>query len=919
MQLSVVLWLLTAPLAVAFYPNLESGGPGRQDYTDAGITEDGILRAVATFMEKYPLLGRPAFSPGQLVNLSPLTPATLFKEYYGGMAQIQTDQSGMYDSLQKPDIDASSLESAWLHAGFALHIIQKFYSNTNWVEMEFFEPYRHLVDPSSKQFPIVSRSQPTCRDCDKTPSGSSSQYVCEDNIIVDRLLTSGYKRDLCPNQSEGKCRHGGQKDLGQDDPPTGGINKETSDPALSPHHKLHQKAGQLAIKATADFFIGPSYGFLDRLGPDKFRKFFNLEGYSVAFVIDVSGSMGGEINDVKTICIEMLKKYQDSSDAPYNYVLVPFNDPDYGPVGITRNIDELQNMIFKLRANGGGDCPELAMTGLELALRNSMPRSQIFFFSDAGAKDKQKEDQVKILVETTKSKINVLLTGYCETRRKKRSPPVTSRQKRSSSKNIFEQLAEFSGGYYVQTQKGALANVLGLVEMALNAAPVKIFTAETEDQEVSFPVDEMLEEFSISVKSTASVVNLVVQQPSGTAATVTKLIDTIMHKAVEIAPIAERGEWKLRINGATDTYVIDISGKSLLDFSYQIMEEANGYTLPIQGRPVRGRNYTISIRVLSEMDDITIEKLLIFDENGKLQFQRKCQQTSHGKAVVKLEFPLTPSRLGISGRTGGGLNFTRVHANLISTEAVQVLRKVGESGVLSPGENTTVSVLVANEGNGMEFTFEVKDELGLLKDFSPKKQHLNPGQNITVTALFEAEGIHNSTSGMAIYSAKSQTAYNYVKIPITVIKQEILITDDEAPQYNITSYVGKCTADQQHSSDCSNYAWGFDFIMWDEGPTGLLTVQASNSDPSPRCSTLMVNVVKQYNCSIRLNCCSPSVHLLMMDEFGNAKELLVDTTIPITNGVNITAVVLGVVAFVLLVLAIGCCVYCFLTRKRQLV
>lgn len=53
-----------------------------------------------------------------------------------------------------------------------------------------------------------------------------------------------------------KCGHGGSSDDKQDFSPTGGINKETSDPLLSPHHHLHQQAAELAVQATRDFFVG---------------------------------------------------------------------------------------------------------------------------------------------------------------------------------------------------------------------------------------------------------------------------------------------------------------------------------------------------------------------------------------------------------------------------------------------------------------------------------------------------------------------------------------------------------------------------------------------------------------------------------------------------------------------------------------
>ena len=39
----------------------------------------------------------------------------------------------------------------------------------------------------------------------------------------------------------------------------GGINKQTSDPRLSPHYFLHNQAAQVAIQATEDFFYGKGW------------------------------------------------------------------------------------------------------------------------------------------------------------------------------------------------------------------------------------------------------------------------------------------------------------------------------------------------------------------------------------------------------------------------------------------------------------------------------------------------------------------------------------------------------------------------------------------------------------------------------------------------------------------------------------
>ena len=113
---------------------------------------------------------------------------------------------------------------------------------------------------------------------------------------------------------------------------TGGINKSTKNCRKSPHYFLHETAAQLAIKATEVFLMG----IQDVIGDDKFLQLFDLgvesHGSSLCFVVDRSGSMRDEIAAVR----DRVKQIVQSSNLPYNYVLVPFSD--YGQdIGINAN------------------------------------------------------------------------------------------------------------------------------------------------------------------------------------------------------------------------------------------------------------------------------------------------------------------------------------------------------------------------------------------------------------------------------------------------------------------------------------------------------------------------------------------------------------------------------------------------------
>ena len=68
-----------------------------------------------------------------------------------------------------------------------------------------------------------------------------------------------------------------------------------------------------------------------------------------------------------------------------------------GPVTVTNDAKTVVDAVSKLKPTGGGDCPELAMTGLYQALLYSLPESNIYLFTDADAKDEQRRKEVMSL------------------------------------------------------------------------------------------------------------------------------------------------------------------------------------------------------------------------------------------------------------------------------------------------------------------------------------------------------------------------------------------------------------------------------------------------------------------------------------------------------------------------------------------
>ncbi|XP_062829654.1 von Willebrand factor A domain-containing protein 7 isoform X2 [Anolis carolinensis] len=916
-----ILLLLGMGTVNGFRPNHESGGIAPGDFTDADITEKGILKAVSWFMETSALPGKSPKAPGELDDKNP---TELFKAYFEAdvspdrfvkaleeivkgnnqvevdngedssyffycgdiaksIAQLRALRKAMLASLVEP-VTLAGLESARLNAGKALHVLQKFYSNTNWVEMGNDDIYEFLINEDSDvKVPIAPASIATCKNCVKSVSGV---YTCVDNILIKDMIVSGYKISAtCKTKPQGRCGHGGKDDATQDTNPTGGINKETSDPKLSPHAHLHKKAAELAIQATKNFFVEGDASLLTMVDKDIFRKFFNLEGYSLVFVIDTTGSMGDDIAQVKEKSIQLIQKFSTLPDAPFNYIVVPFNDPDHGPAFKTHNVNELKNYISRLTVDGGDDCPEMSLSGLKLALDESLPSSKIYSFTDASAKDEHLKEQVKIKIDATLSEVNYLLTGTCS---KRKRGSVTKRIARDSERgyeNIYEEIATYSGGFYVLTTKPELSRVLGVMELSLNAAPVKVTQARLDGTRFSFPVDETLTEITVSVKNMrSSRFSMTIRTPSGATARNTKtLIDTTNHKIVKVSPIQERGSWTVTVSPSS-SYEVEIGGKSLLDFSYQIMQKQRDYMLPIQGRPIKGSSYAISLKMLGDAKGVKVKHLVSISERGtarSVPLNQTSDALGNVLAIATLPFDSSMSLLKVEGLSPNNLPFSRVSSSPIRTESVEVLPLPGQKGTMSPGETLRLSVVVVNDGTPASFSFKVWDDRSFLRSFSPKSSFLRTGQNITLTATFEAPVRQDKfVSSIATFTAESSTAQNYLKLPIAVITETALETDITPPGYNLMQLKMPCAEDSQNQPECFRHIWRMTFSVKDDHSD--VNVKVNPNPTGVSCHPAGTDGDKDVICDYKSTCCAPWADVLIIDGRGNAEAFTVDynTTLP---------------------------------------
>ncbi|XP_040211652.1 uromodulin-like [Rana temporaria] len=151
--------------------------------------------------------------------------------------------------------------------------------------------------------------------------------------------------------------------------------------------------------------------------PDGRSGCVTEESPSLTYAVDTTGSMYDDFTELKKVNTWLLERVALKFPCSFRqYTMVEFNDPDVGPVRITDKMAEFGSFFNNLEAIDGGDCPELSMTGVKLALQSSPHMSFIIVLTDASSKDYTNAtlmNEVITLIDTTKSQVLFLTTGIC--------------------------------------------------------------------------------------------------------------------------------------------------------------------------------------------------------------------------------------------------------------------------------------------------------------------------------------------------------------------------------------------------------------------------------------------------------------------------------------------------------------------------
>ncbi|CAI5679773.1 unnamed protein product [Oreochromis niloticus] len=675
--------------------------------------------------------------------------------------------------------------------------------------------------------------------------------------------------------TEGKCSHGGFFDRTSRKDPVGGINKDTLD---SSHGIFHHEAADLAIHATMELLEDI------RLAAGE-KNFLRLMGLSqspvLCFVIDTTGSMSDDIDEAKRVSLEIIDRKRGTGQEPSGYILVPFNDPDYGPLVMTANADVFIERINCLSASGGGDIPEMVLSGLQ---------------------------------------VTFMLTGSAAGRRRRRaSQGMAPRAMSQSGAQLYQDLAEASGGQTIQVTKSELSLATSVIVDSSASAVVTVFQAARNPgrpDNFNFTVDGSLQNITAYITgdspltfslTSSTGVSQTSSQSSGPLASVT----TAGNLRRLSLNTDQTGLWQLSVS-SNNPYSVKVTGQSSVNFIYNLVEESDGahgdFSLK-EGRPLSGGNTSILITVTAS-DTVKVTEVTLFDNSGPTEVKGSLQSLGSSDFLVTFSgIPAGEFVLILKGEDSSSTSrstsssFQRQASTRIKTSSISVTAQANNTNI-EPGTTISIPFTVATTTDGVitdsateTFTVRVSNDRSYTST-SPSSVTTVAGSGgkangtVTLTAPSSAASGTDVTLTIEAENAAA-TDINYVVLRFSVTAK---VKDINHPVCHVVSTSTTCASSQ---SLCASSQWEFIANITDGiNGTGIDSVTIRQGNGTLNITTAIgaggdnITVVT-YTAS----CCSQIVELTAVDGVGNVgtcvqQARLLDTVTkppPVTSSVVKTA------------------------------
>ncbi|XP_035034947.2 von Willebrand factor A domain-containing protein 7 [Hippoglossus stenolepis] len=760
-----------------------------------------------------------------------------------------------------------NFEAAMEKLGEILHPLQDFYSHSNWVELGKKFPNSNLIRPDTSIGNLADISRATCRNCD---GDDCTNNILED-VIAQGILTSGYF-GIVPRVStkpDGKCSHGGGVDQTSTIEPKGGINKDTFD---SNHGHLHTAAANMAVAATGQLLddvraAAGDRAFLQMLGISKGSS------KALCFVIDTTKSMSDDIEAVKKVTSSIINSEVGTENEPSTYILVPFSDPEFGPLTKTTDPQVFKNAINSLSVTGGGDDAEMSLSGLKLALTAAPLNSEIFLFTDAPAKDKHLKSAVIALIERTQTVVNFMITDSTVTNRRiLRDKTRRRRAIASSDAQVYKDLAQASGGLAIEVTKTELPVATSIITESTSSSLVTLLQAARNPGKTDnffFRVDGSVTNPRVYITGRSVTFTLISpegksqQSSDPTVSLITSSQSVGNFRTLRIK--TEVGKWEIRMV-STNPYTLKVIGQSSVDFLFDFVEASQG---PFTGydtldtRPRAGVNGTLLV-TLTGTDSVKLTEVALVESSGSKEVKGVVESQGSDNFLVRVDqMPSEEFVVRVRGQDGSSSSGIFQRQTPTNFRASNVTITADSNPILVPGTLFSVPFSVTSGGTGGNFTIRATNNQQRFNSVSPTSLILVSGNSTDSTVNITAP--LNTPSGtdftMTIEAeAPGGADTNYVMLRFSVLNT---VTDFTKPVCQLLSLQSRCVG------ACNSSTWDLSVQVTDgDDGVGVERVTLKQGNGSMNASLAAGNANTML-VSYRASCCSPDMELLAVDRVGN--------------------------------------------------
>ncbi|KAK4820389.1 hypothetical protein QYF61_025563 [Mycteria americana] len=295
---------------------------------------------------------------------------------------------------------------------------------------------------------------------------------------------------------------------------------------------------------------------------------------------------------------------------------------EIGPVTITTDPKKFQFELRELYVQGGGDCPEMSIGAIKIALEISLPGSFIYVFTDARSKDYRLAHEVLQLIQQKQSQVVFVLTGDCDDRD-------------HIGYKVYEEIASTSSGQVFHLDKKQVNEVLKWVEEAVQASKVHLLSTDHLTMAVNtwqIPFDPSLKEVTVSLSGPSPAIEI--HDPLGEVdytffcdskkskqiskgSGLNELLN--IHNSAKVVNVKdpEPGMWTIKTS-SSGRHSVRITGLSTIDFRAGFSRKPTLDFKKTSSRPVQGIPTFVLLNTTGIFLPARVDQLELLSITGEL-------------------------------------------------------------------------------------------------------------------------------------------------------------------------------------------------------------------------------------------------------------------------------------------------------------